>query len=349
MAITLPCAAPTCYGPRVRIVAPLALSLLLSACPEPPSRVGTALDLTVPSTQPSPRIPLAPLALKTQADFDALEDRYVGRRDTAPLLAAFERLGAAAKPGERPEDALLLMRLAVLYRDQDQADRDDTPSGYLQKALAVGTRLRAEAPTSPHTLYLQGYIPFAFLGGSVESAMLITPDTREFASACRDQWQQLLAVAPDYDGPRTIDHARIKAVVAALDIALAQHDKAAPATPAAPPVPAVVASRAEVEAMNQLTRFETSPDGDRKTQCRDWDAGRAAAKADAPRSLLELELDLACATFLGRLDVAMPLIVRLRDAEGAAFSPCNALERLRGRTDPARFELAVKATDLRCP
>jgi|GEM_PF-4206884 len=348
--MALPPGSPLCYGLRVRAAA-LALTLLLSACPEPPLRVGTTLDLRLPSTRPSPRIPLVPMSLATQKDFDSLEDRYIGRRDTAPLLAALDKIAGAAKPGERAEDALLLMRLAVLYRDQDQANRDEqTDRGYLQKALALGTRLRSEAPGSPHTLYLQGYIPFAYLGGSLESAMLVTPDAREFATACRDQWRQLLVHEATYDGPHTLDHGRIQGVVAALDAALAEYDKTPlVTTPAVGPVAGVVASRPEVEAMNQLTRFETSSDGDRKTQCRDWDAGRAAVKADAPRSPLELELDLACSTFLGGVDIALPLIVRLRDSGGPAFDACNALVRLRARSDPTRFELALKATDLRCP
>ncbi len=343
---SLPPLARLCYGLTVRRAAPLAFSLFLSACPEPPPRVGTTLDLTVPSTGPSPRIPLAPLSLRTQADFDALEDRFLGRRDTAPLLAALERLAAAAKPDERPEDALLLMRLGVLYRDEDQDARDSGGTGYLQKALAVGTRLRAEAPASPHTLYLQGYIPFAFLGGSADRAMIVTADTREFASACRDQWRALLAAVPDYDGPRALDHDRLAAVADALDIALAQH--ALPLPTATEPAPATTATRAEVEAMNQLARFETSTDGDRKTQCRDWDAGRAAAKPDVVRSRLELELDLACTTFLGKPDVAVSLIVRLQDLEGPAFEPCLALVRLRDRSEPTRLEEALRGTDLGC-
>jgi len=322
------------------------MSLFLSACPEPLPQVGTTLDLTRPATRVSPRIPLAPLALRTQADFDALEDRFLGRRDPAPLLAALERLAKAAKPAERDEDALLLMRLGVLYRDQDQEAREANGSGYLQLALAIGTRLRAEAPRSPHTLYLQGYIPFAFLGGSSERAMVITADTREFASACRDQWRALLAAVPDYDGPRALDHTRLAAVADALDIALAQH--ALPLPTASEPAPAVIASRAAIEAMNQLARFETSTDGDRKTQCRDWDAARAAINPAADRSAVELELDLACATHLAKLDVAVPLIVRLRDLEGPAFAPCVALARLGDRVDPGRLEVAVRATNLDC-
>ncbi len=323
------------------------MSLLLSACPDGPSRVGTAIDLTKPATQPSPRTPLDPVRLTTQADFDALEERFDTVRDPFTLIAILERLAAAAKPAEREEDLLLLVRLAMLYRDNDEVARQATGTGLYDKSLAIGTRLRQDAPKHPHTLFLLGYIPFAVMGGTASRSLLITDEVREFARACRDQWRALTIAAPDYDGPRTFDHARLREVVAAIDAALA----ALPTTvvPAAPEaINGQAVSRSGLDALNQIARFEASSDGDRKAMCRDWDAARAKADPKAERSPSELTLDLDCAIQLGNAAVAVPLIARLRD-QGPAFDACHALAALRDRAKGAAVDAAQQSTKIDCP
>jgi len=324
----------------VRRFAPLALSLLLPACPEPPPRVGASLDLTRPASAPAQRVPLLPVSLLTQADFDALEERYVGRRDPATLFAALELLAKDARPAERPEDALLLMRLGMLYRDRDAGARG---AGYIQKALALGTRLRDEAPTSPHTLFLQGYIPFAFLGGGVDRPMAVTADTKEFASACLEQWRQLLAVAPDYDGPGELDAALVKRTIDALERAI---PASAVALPSVPPAPGAPVGNDEIVAKRLLARFEAAPEGERRGLCRDWEP---SIKEGATRSTSELHLDLACVTLAAQVERAAPIIARLRDLEGPAFSPCLAASRLRDRAERGRVDTALGAIGVTCP
>lgn len=300
-------------------------------------------DLSVPATAPAARIPFVPLTLATQADFDALEDRYLTGRANGELIALLERLATHATPASKPEDALLLMRLAVLYHAADLEARGAGQSngGFLQKALALGTRLRAEAPQSPHTLFLQGYIPFAFLGGSAERALVLTADTRELAAGCRDQWRALLAAAPDYDGPHALDHGLVQATVARLDDALAQlgtlPSEDAPA-PAPTPAASVPATRAALEAMNLLVRFEAAPEGDRTTVCNDWKP--AAVVID--RSTPELLLDLACLGLRGDAARGVPLIAALADRDGAAFDPCLALARLADRAPPSALAEALR-------
>ena len=329
-----------CYARSVRRIALLAVPFLFSACPEPPPRVGATLDLTRPASEPAPRVPLAPVPLRTQGDFDTLEERYAARRDPTTLFTALEKLAATARPAENPEDALLLMRLGVLYRDRDAGARG---AGYLQKALAIGTRLRAEAPASPHTLFLQGYIPFAFLGGAADRPMAVTADTREFATACLEQWRQLLAMVPDYAGPARLDNALIKRTVAALERAIPT--SAAP-VPEVPPAVATPVGKNEVLAMRLFARFEASSEGDRRGLCRDWEP---SIKEGAARTAGELRLDLACATMSGQVERAAPMIARLRDLEGPAFSPCLAAVRLRERADRAKVDLALGAVGLTCP
>ncbi len=322
------------------------MSLLLSACPDAPSHVGTAIDLTKPSMRPSPRTPLEPLRLTTQADFDALEQRFDSVRDPFTLIAILERLAATAKPAEREADILLLVRLAMLYIDNDKVARETTGTNLVDKALAIGTRLRKDAPKSPHTLFLQGYIPYASMDGTAERPLLVMNNTRQFVSACGEQWRALTTAVPDYDGPRTLDHARLREIVAAIDAALA----ALPGATTPPPeaIAGAPVSRTELDALNQLARFEGSSDGDRKAMCRDWDAARAKADPKVARSQSELALDLDCAIQLGKPEVAVPLIVRLRE-QGPAFDACLALAALRDRAPDAAVAAAQQSTPIDCP
>lgn len=327
--------------PRVAPALASSLAAGLLACAEPPSPIDPKVDLTHPATSPASRVSLEPLGLRTQADFDAFEDQLLERRgEVGPstLVQIYEALAADARPAERPEDALLLMRLGVVYRDND-----DKKNGFLQKALELGNRLRAAAPKSPHTLFFQGYVPFAAFGGRVDRPLVITAESLQFASACASQWRDLLAAAPDYRGPHDFDTAFLKDTVQRLDAAKARLE-------AAPPVPSAVAevralSRAEVSALGILDRFETAPAGDRIGLCRDWRAAAPAAASN--RSNPELRMDLACAIQDQLSNVALPLIQLLAVRDAGAFDPCLWLGRLVDRVPAAKDEAAAKG--LRCP
>lgn len=329
-----------------RVAPALASSLAagLLACAEPPSPIDPTIDLAHPATSPAPRVSLEPLGLRTQADFDAFEDQLLERRgEVGPgtLIAIYEALAADARPAERPEDALLLMRLGVVYRDND-----DKKNGYLQKALELGNRLRAAAPKSPHTLFFQGYVPFAAFGGRVDRPLVISAESLQFASACAAQWRDLLAVAPDYRGPHDYDLAFLKATVARLDAAKARLE-------AAPPAPGEVAegralSRAEVSALGTLDRFETAPEGDRIGLCRDWRAtAPKTPEAAAARSTSELRMDLACAIQDRKPEVGLPLIELLGVRDAGAFDRCLWLGRLVDRVPSAKAQADAKG--LNCP
>lgn len=324
----------------------IVLVSLFVACPEPDSPPSAILDLTVAATRPAPRIRLAPVPLATQADFDALEDRLRGRQKPAHLIAALERLAAKADPAAHPEDVLLLMRLAVLYRDHDPGRSKEGEPGRLKDALALGTRLRDHAPASPHTLFLQGYIPYTFLGGSSDRQLVLGPESREFATVVREQWRILLLADPRYDGPHDYDHERIARIIADIGRALEVLSSEVERPPKGEGV--AVVERWEVEVLDTLSRFEASSEGDRKVICRDWESGGARGESDTPSASV-LRLDLACATLAGDVAVAVPLIVQLGELEGPAFDSCHAVARLGDRGDPKALAAAVAATELRCP
>jgi hypothetical protein len=278
-----------------------------------------------------------PARLASHADFDALERDVVDRAGPEALVTALTLLAEKADPATRPTDVILLVRLAMLYRDHDSRGE-----GWLQRALELATRLSKEAPTAPDTRFLQGYIPFAVLGGSDgRDPVLDSRDarTKQFSEACVAQWKQLAADHPDYVGPRKFTAARIRQAVANLEAATAV---VPPAGLAPPPISRAV-SRAELIALQELERFDSATEGQRRTLCRDWVAGRKSAPSDA---LIPMRVDLACATFEARPVDAVALIEALAKREGDALDPCLALARVADRAGQEATRAATQGSSL---
>ena len=102
---------------------------------------------------------------------------------------------------------------------------------------------------------------------------------------------------------------------------------------------AAPASRAEVEAMNLLLRYEGASEGDRTTLCNDW---KPAAPGPG-RSSSELLMDLACLGLRGDAARAVPIITFLAEREGPSFDACLALARLADRAPPSALGEALRS------
>ena len=125
------------------------IALALSGCTERQIPTPTlSQDLSVAPEGQAPSIPLSPIALETQKDFDDFEMKSVGVLGIDGLIDVFRALSQDAKPGERPQDALLLLRLALLELRSESGDNN------LQRAIAIAEQLNQEAPDSPHSTYL---------------------------------------------------------------------------------------------------------------------------------------------------------------------------------------------------
>lgn len=304
----------------------------VSACIDSTPPSSTTTNLSVPSRESVLRVPLVPVALATQADYDALEERFADRRGTRDLVDALKALAAAQ---EKPEP-LLLQRIAVLVADDIGRDRQA-----LDASLQAGSRLRDAAPSDPHALWFNGWVLWQFL--NVSGAIAVDdPSARDLANAAIKQWKELLVVSPSYVGPRKHDAAQVRAAIARLEAALAE-----PATPVVTPPPIRAAGPSEIDALGLLARFNAAPDGGRRGICRDW---RDREPVPVPSSA-ELRVDLACATLDGVAERALPVIERLRVADGPAFDACAALARLRERVDASDLQKALAATPIgiTCP
>jgi hypothetical protein len=319
----------------VRHLLPASL-ILLSACPDRSPPPNPILDLTRPANGPAPRAELVAVDLTSHAAFDELERTLVERQGPDTLIAALAAMAEKADPAKRPADAILLTRLAMLYRDHD-GDRE----GFLEKALDLATLLAKAAPKAPDTLFLQGYIPFAFIGGSDTRDAIIDPTDsrmRQFGEACLNQWRNLVESHPTYAGPRGFTAERLRIAVKTLSAALEE------STPE--PNAAIADTRplsgAELTALRELERFASSTDGQRRTLCRDWNVTRPK---DASSSL-ELRLDLECATFEGRIPDAVALISRLDPLDGRAFDTCLAVRRIADRNGVEPTKAALQGSPL---
>ncbi|MFO0744069.1 MAG: hypothetical protein U1F43_00145 [Myxococcota bacterium] len=304
----------------------------LSACTDPPPAASTATSLAMPARAPEARVPLVPVRLATQADYDALEARWSERRGAAELIDTLKALAAA----QTPPDLLLLQRIAVLVSDDIGRDRSA-----LDAALEAGTKLRDRAPDDPHTLWFNGWVLWKFL--TVGDVLAVDdPSARDLANATIQQWKSLLAKAPDYVGPRKHDAAHVRAAIARIEAALAE-----PAAPASAAGPMRAAAGPEIEALALLARYAASPDGTRRGICRDW----AEREPVANPSSAELRVTLACDTLGGSADDALVTIGRLRQLDGTAFDACTALARLAERTEKADLDKALAAHPLgvSCP
>jgi hypothetical protein len=238
--------------------------LALSACADRPIPTPTlSRDLSVRPPGEAPTIPLSEIALETQADFDALEERTLPTMGVDGLSQVYRGLADGADPAAHPSDALLLMRLALLEL------RGDGGSERLQRAFAIADRLRTGAPKSPHGSYLVAQITRLLLRPGADHAFEITGRSRDVAKRLEEHLRHLLTLAPDYDGPGTRDAKVLEGELAALRAALSA--AAAPADAPANPhgVMGARASDEMVAARRELTRYETGTNVDRITLCRD--------------------------------------------------------------------------------
>ena len=240
------------------------LAIALGACAERKIPVPTlSQDLSVAAQGQAPSIPLAPVKLKTQADFDAFEMKSVGVLGIDGLVAVLRSLAQGAEPAERPEDALLLLRLALLELRAESQDNN------LQRAIAIAEQLNEEAPESPHTTFLAVTISGILLRKSADDTFELNARTADVARRLQEHLISLLSRAPDYDGPGKLDAKKLRTELAALSGALRDLDAPAPKSSEASVPPAVRANDGLVAARRELTRYERGTDVERVTLCRD--------------------------------------------------------------------------------
>ncbi len=255
--------------------------------------------LDQPRSAPLPTTALAPVALTTQADFDALERSILTRRRPDVLIDAYTALAEGAEPAERDADALLLQRLAILLID--------SRGGRLTQGLEVAERLHRSAPASPHNHYLQAYIRRTLLlGAAGPDALVVERPHKEVAALVAGQFDKLLSAQPDYVGPREHTAETIRGTLAKLRTATKASERPAPA--ADEPEPPTPLTAGEIRGLVDLRGFQGATDSERKILCRDR---RDEKKLGGP-SIAERRADLACFTFLGDSATAMPILASLK-------------------------------------
>ena len=224
-------------------------------------------DLSVAPQGQAPSIPLGEVKLETQDDFDNFEMNSVGALGIDGLIDIMRALAEGSTPGERPQDALLLLRLALLELRSESGDNN------LQRAIAIAERLHDEAPESPHASFLAVTISGILLRKGEDQTFQLNTRTADVARRLREHLMVLLRRAPDYDGPGERDARKLRAELAALTGALRDLDAPASAQEAAAATTAVTtAVRATdelVEARKELTRYERGTNVERVTLCRD--------------------------------------------------------------------------------
>lgn len=331
----------------MRLFVPPLMLALLSGCPDRAPSPSPRLDLTRPATSPAPRAVLAPTPLATQRDFDRLEDDYLERRSPEGLVTALTMLAEVplAQPEGTPladSDALLLQRLSMLHLAlaEDASQRGQDPAASSQKALELARTLTDRAPSSPHALFLQGYIPFTQIGGSDRRDAFVDPTDvarKPLRDAVVARWRLLLEQSPGYHGPRGYTPERIAAAATQIEAASALTpprtwggESGRPATPD------------EAAAISGLGQLQRSPDGFRTTSCRDWMRIRGEISP-----LLEpppiARLTLFCATHQGDIPKALALIARLDRPE---FETCLALARLADKVGAPALDKALAGSPL---
>jgi len=240
------------------------LVIALSGCAEREIPTPTlSHDLSVAPRGQAPSIPLSEIALKTQGDFDAFEMKSVGTLGIDGLIDILRVLAQDAKPGERPEDALLLLRLALLELRSESGDNN------LQRAIAIAEQLSQESPESPHSTFLAVTISGILLRKSADDTFELNSRTADVARRLREHLTSLLRRAPDYDGPGARDADKLRAELAALTGALRDLDAPKGAAAESPATQAIRADDGLVAARRELTRYERGTNVERVTLCRD--------------------------------------------------------------------------------
>lgn len=269
-------------------------------------------------------MPLAPVSLATQADFDAFEDDYIGRTPIQTLVSLYDTLSQGAEPATREADAILLQRLTLLHlRAAERAER-------LQAAFAVADRLNSAAPDSPHTIWLLAHVKrILLMSGSRDNTFRLTERTRDIAERLRADWERLLKVAPRYVGPGGEGAEEVARELASLQAALA----AEPSSGSAEGSKAREMSAIEVTAREQLWAFERGTEGDRTLACRDW---AEAKRGEKDAEVIGLEsgvvrfLDLTCAIHEDRAEDALDLLAN-QLSQQLVGDPCRYVRQLQFR------------------
>jgi hypothetical protein len=240
------------------------LVLAVSGCAEREIPTPTLTqDLSVAPQGQAPSIPLGEVKLETQDDFDDFEMNSVGALGIDGLIDVMRALAEGSTPGERPQDALLLLRLALLELRSESGDNN------LQRAIAIAERLHEEAPESPHASFLAVTISGILLRKGEDQTFQLNTRTADVARRLREHLVVLLRRAPDYDGPGERDARKLRAELAALTGALRDLDAPARAQETAAATTAVRATDELVEARSELTRYERGTNVERVTLCRD--------------------------------------------------------------------------------
>ncbi len=242
-------------------------------------------------------IPLAPRQLRTQADFDALEDEYLQTMGAERVIQVYELLAQGAS-GARDADAILIQRLAMLHLGAS------TGSERLQKVFAWADKLRAANPKGAHSLYLLAHIKrMLLIVGSKDGTFRLNSRNEDIAQKLLTDWDELLRVAPTYVGPSGSTADDVRQERDRLAAVLAGRKSAAPKTTGALDKPRK-ASDGERLARTDLWRFEHGSNANRSTLCAERDE-----KADTGgRSELEMWIDLKCATVQGKPEAALKLL-----------------------------------------
>jgi len=298
---------------------------LLSACVDQRASTPQAMELGLSDVQgiTPPSIPLAPVSLTTQAEFDAFEKAQLDRMSPGDLIPILENLAADAKPADNPQDVILLQRLALLHLRSGQG------GARLQKAFAVADRLRQEAGKSPDTLFLLSQITQILLRRGSDGAFHLSPQRLDIAQRLATSWEALVLVAPDYVGPHGRKTEDIKADLEALRAALDGMDKH-PAS-GAPPAPGASLSPAgalAVEANRTLREINVGTDGERISLCDSW-RKESAKNQGGTAGRLGSWLTLRCSWALKSPDRGLTALTALVK-DGDRVAPCVWLSRLPG-------------------
>lgn len=320
-------------------VAALLAALLAGCVQDPRPAPTTTRDLSAHWPGDAPTMPMTPVALNSHADFDAFEDKMLVRMRPETLIAVYESLAVGARAGEVEEDALLLLRLAMLHL------RSGADQARLQLAFAVADRLRTAAPDSPHTHFVHAHVTSLLLQVEDDGTYTVSPTRRDIANRQVEHWTQLLAVAPDYAGPEGWSGHEVRAALGSLKAALGSAPDAAPDTAAAPPA-GVEAAAAAARARRDLESFEAGNKIARRTMCRDREEGADARRA--PSTEAWRWLALKCAVELDRPDRALESLAALVRTS-AAIDACRWLTQVGGGADALAADLQTALREQRRP
>ena len=314
------------------------LLLGVTACTQRPIPTPTlSRDLSVRPHHEAPTIPLSEVPLETQADFDALEEQATTAAGLETLVATLRALAEGADPKERPSDALLLMRLALVEL------RSGLGSDRLQRAFAIAETLRTRAPESPHGAYLIAEITRILLRPGSDHAFEIDARTADIAQRLHDHLASLLKLAPQYDGPWNRDGELLREEHASLGAAIATYTTTRQKPPPQAPSLETTAKRMEdalVVARRELSRHEQGTDVDRVTLCRD----QVVDGFPAPEHAAGQWLILRCAATLGLAEQGYGALAQLSKGPEALSSAQACAWAARLPQDDPQHRIALNST-----